>query len=65
MGHPLEIGAKYSADSGFQYVITMNSDMVPQDEFSTGFEFARFINPVRLSDETETGGLFGVKLGSE
>ncbi|MCH8173464.1 MAG: pyridoxal-phosphate dependent enzyme, partial [Proteobacteria bacterium] len=53
----IEIGAKYSADGGFQYVITMNSDMVPRDEFSVGFEFDRFINPVRLSDESETGGL--------
>jgi uncharacterized protein YydD (DUF2326 family) len=58
----IEIGAIQSLKNGFQYIITMNSDMVPWDEFSKGFAFDRFINPVRLSDETETGGLFGVRI---
>lgn len=58
----IEIGARQSAKNGFQYIITMNSDMVPHDEFSAGFEFDQFVNSVRLNDETDTGGLFGVRL---
>lgn len=58
----IEIGARQSAKNGFQYIIMMNSDMVPRNEFSAGFEFDQFVNSVRLNDETDTGGLFGVRL---
>ena len=58
----IEIGATESQKYGFQYIITMNSDTVPWQEFSKGFEFEKFVNPVRLSDETESGGLFGIRI---
>lgn len=45
-----------------QYIITLNSDMIPRDEFTADFDFDSFVNPVRLSDATETGGLFGMRI---
>jgi uncharacterized protein YydD (DUF2326 family) len=58
----LEIGAEQSKEHGFQYIVTMNSDAVPIGEFSKGFDYTRLVNPVRLNDATETGGLFGVRI---
>ncbi|MCY2979136.1 MAG: DUF2326 domain-containing protein [Planctomycetota bacterium] len=58
----LEIGAEQSKEHDFQYIVTMNSDAVPMGEFSKGFDWNRYVNPVRLNDATETGGLFGVRI---
>lgn len=58
----LEIGAEQSNERGFQYIVKINSDAVPLGEFSKGFDYNRYINPVRLNDATETGGLFGVRI---
>ncbi|MFO0942086.1 MAG: DUF2326 domain-containing protein [Pirellulales bacterium] len=58
----LEIGAEKSIEHGFQYIVTMNSDAVPVEEFSKDFDYTRYVNPVRLSDATEVGGLFGIRL---
>jgi uncharacterized protein YydD (DUF2326 family) len=58
----IEIGAAQAQECGLQYVVTLNSDMLPTDEFSASFDPSPFINPVRLSDKTETGGLFGCRL---
>lgn len=55
----LEIGAERAERLGFQYIVTMNEDAVPHGEFSAGFEFSRYVNPVRLTDASDTGGLFG------
>lgn len=58
----IQMGAVQAAKHGFQYIITMNSDTIPRHEFSTEFDFDSFVNPVRLSDATETGGLFGMRI---
>lgn len=58
----IEIGEAKSREHNFQYIITMNSDQVPRNEFKPEFEFDRFVNPVQLSDENETGGLFGMRI---
>jgi len=58
----IEIGETKSREHSFQYIITMNSDQVPRNEFKPEFEFDRFVNPVQLSDENETGGLFGMRI---
>lgn len=58
----IEIGEAKSREHKFQYIITMNSDQVPRNEFKPEFEFDRFVNPVQLSDENETGGLFGMRI---
>ncbi len=51
------------ADSlGFQYIVTMNEDAVP-DELPRDFDLQQHIVPTRLTDATEDGGLFGIRFG--
>lgn len=57
----LQIGAQRADAAGFQYIVTMNSDSVPAEGFTDGFDVQdHFVEP-RLTDATETGGLFGVR----
>lgn len=60
--HALKIGRDLAEQHGFQYIVTMNSDEVP-GWFPPGFEFDRYVLPVKLTDETEEGGLFGMRFG--
>lgn len=50
----LEVGATLAQNFGFQYIVTMNSDVFPK-------EFGSYCLDVRLTDATETGGLFGFR----
>lgn len=59
----LQLGADHAARVGFQYIVTMNSDAVPEDGFREDFELQDFVNPTRLTDQIETGGLFGIRFG--
>jgi uncharacterized protein YydD (DUF2326 family) len=45
---------------GGQYICTINSDMVPREDFSEGFEFHRYVRLV-LSDATPSGSLLGIR----
>lgn len=56
----LELAAREAASTGFQYIVTLNSDQVPYGEFEEGFE-EEFENAVvlKLTDATEDGGLLG------
>jgi len=56
-----EIGSKAADEYGFQYIVTINSDMIPYAEFSTDFKFQDYSLPVFLTDDTEDGGLFGFR----
>jgi hypothetical protein len=38
----------------------MNSDTIPSI-FPDGFNFDDYVLPIRLTDETEEGGLFGIR----
>jgi len=58
----IQMGAAQAAKSGFQYIITFNSDQIPRDELASSFDFDSFVNPVRLSDATENGGIFGMRI---
>ena len=58
----IQIGEARSREHKFQYIVTLNSDQVPRDEFKPDFDFDRFVNPVQLSDDNETGGLFGMRI---
>ena len=62
IANAIEVGAQLSHKHGFQYVITMNSDRIPYNDFSDGFDFDKHIIEPHLTDETETGGLFGFRL---
>jgi uncharacterized protein YydD (DUF2326 family) len=56
----LQVGAEAANACGWQYLVTLNSDDVPR-EFPEGFNFAECILPVRLTDATDDGGLFGFR----
>lgn len=56
----LQLGADQAEAQGFQYLVTMNSDVFPDEGFRAGFDIREFVNPTVLTDELETGGLFGV-----
>jgi uncharacterized protein YydD (DUF2326 family) len=47
---------------GFQYICLMNSDTIPEKEFSDDFNI-EFMDSVimRLDDSTDTGGLLGIR----
>ena len=56
----LQIGERTARDLNFQYIVTMNSDAVPHD-FPDDFNIREYTLPIRLTDATEDGGLFGVR----
>ena len=56
----LQLGERAARNLNFQYIVTMNSDAVPR-ELPDDFDLNKYILPVRLTDETEEGGLFGVR----
>ncbi len=51
----LETGSTAAKEFGFQYIVTMNSDVFPKTE-----SLQLSVLPVRLTDEHDIGGLFGV-----
>lgn len=57
----LQLGADHAASVGYQYIVTMNSDALPRDGFRAGFDVNAFVRPTKLTDVTETGGLFGLR----
>ena len=56
----LQLAESTARDLNFQYIVTMNSDAVPR-ELPEGFDLNRYILPIRLTDATEEGGLFGLR----
>ena len=62
VGKALQLGANAAKEFGFQYIATFNSDAVPR-ELPEGFSLDEFNLPVRLTDATEDGGLFGIRFG--
>ncbi|MDI2091647.1 DUF2326 domain-containing protein [Commensalibacter oyaizuii] len=57
----LQIGANLADKYGFQYIVTMNSDAVPDGELKRlGFDLIPYIIDVTLTDQPD-GGLFGFK----
>ena len=57
----LQLGADHAAAVGYQYIVTMNSDALPRDGFRPGFDVDAFVRSTKLTDATETGGLFGLR----
>ena len=56
----LELAQQEADTNGFQYVCALNSDTLPNDEFSPDFELQSFVR-LRLTDESEEGGLLGIR----
>lgn len=57
----LDLGNRLAEKHGFQYIVTMNSDLLPS--FDDAFDPSPFVNPVVLTDMGEDGGLFGLRFG--
>jgi uncharacterized protein YydD (DUF2326 family) len=57
----LQLGAERAEASGFQYIVTMNSDALPREALQRGFDIRPYVLETKLTDATETGGLFGVR----
>ena len=57
----LQLGAERAEASGFQYIVTMNSDALPKDGFRGKFKIRDHVLDTVLTDATETGGLFGLR----
>ena len=58
--HALELAAEMSARYGFQYICTLNTDMVPINDFSAGFDFKALVR-MRLADTDPSGSLLGFR----
>jgi uncharacterized protein YydD (DUF2326 family) len=61
VGTALKLGSDLATAKNFQYIVTLNSDK--QIEAPEGFNLAEYQLPVKLTDATETGGLFGLRFG--
>jgi uncharacterized protein YydD (DUF2326 family) len=59
-GKALALGRDLAEKFNFQYIVTMNTDDIPKDA-PTGFSVETYALPVRLTDATEDGGLFGFR----
>ena len=56
----LELAAQKSKLMGFQYIITLNSDLVPKNDFSPEFKFEDFV-VMKLGDKEKDSGLLGIR----
>lgn len=56
----LRVGAESAHEYGYQYIVTMNSDVLPS-RFPGGFDVESYVLPTVLTDATQDGGLFGIR----
>ena len=59
VANALQLAAQRAEANHFQYIVTLNSDALPRDGFRSDFDIQKYIVGVKLTDATETGGLFG------
>ena len=57
----LRLGWQATAGRGRQYIVTMNSDIFDRLPLDDDIDRDKVVLKTRLSDETETGGLFGFR----
>lgn len=55
----LNIGARLADEHGFQYVVTMNSDVLSSAEDEEAFDRKPYVVDLPLTDSGEDGGIFG------
>ncbi|MDE3767560.1 DUF2326 domain-containing protein [Sinorhizobium meliloti] len=58
--HAIELAATRASQYGFQYILTMNTDMVPTSDFSSGFGIDDLVR-LRLKDTDPSGSLLGFR----
>ena len=56
----LELAELKTRECGFQYIVCMNSDSIPYQRFSEGFDIDKFVR-LRLTDSEPPGRLLGVE----
>ena len=61
LARALQLGAQRAEAGGFQYIVTMNTDALPQEGFDAAFSVEDYFMDVRLTDAGEDGGLFGIR----
>ena len=57
----LELGLRETERTKFQYIVTMNSDIFDRLPLSDSIDRSEVVLATRLSDKTDTGGLFGFR----
>jgi uncharacterized protein YydD (DUF2326 family) len=57
----LMLGSQATNGKGLQYIVTMNSDIFDRLPLSNEIDRGEVVLPMRISDETDTGGLFGFR----
>jgi uncharacterized protein YydD (DUF2326 family) len=57
----LLLGARATDGKGLQYIVTMNSDIFNALPLPSELDRSKIVLSTKLSDETETGGLFGLR----
>jgi uncharacterized protein YydD (DUF2326 family) len=56
----LRIGAEPAKELRFQYIVTMNEDDAFKEK-EEGLDLNEYVLPIKLTDATEDGGLFGIR----
>ena len=56
----LELADREAKRLGFQYICTMNSDAIPENDFNPEYKFGNYIRKI-FTDATEDGGLLGIR----
>ena len=56
----LERAAEVTSSQRLQYICTVNSDMIPSEDFSPGFDFKSYVC-LELSDRDPSGSLLGIR----
>jgi uncharacterized protein YydD (DUF2326 family) len=57
----LKIGARLASEKGFQYIVSLNSDVLASVEEEGAFDHSEFMVKLSLTDSTTDGGLFGFR----
>lgn len=58
--HAIELADEMSRKYGFQYILTMNTDMLPVADFTTGFDVEPLVK-LKLTDTDASGSLLGIR----
>jgi uncharacterized protein YydD (DUF2326 family) len=58
--HALELASKMAKEYRFQYICTLNTDMVPSSDFSPDFDYSSLVR-LRLTDTDPSGSLLGFR----
>jgi uncharacterized protein YydD (DUF2326 family) len=58
--HAIELADELSRKLGFQYILTLNTDMLPSSDFSVDFDVAKLVR-LELTDTDPSGSLLGFR----